>query len=237
VHRPSRFLTNIQAIGSSLRRKSTTLSSSSYSFCRCVLVSYTVFKGLSHSNQQFLGFAALSGIAINTWIRQDGLGGGLGSGNAGTGLTLNKYFVAPILVRNTVLHFYSGLQSTFCCLSQQLASFYLHCSLFWSERSPGCRCLLQANLLTCLTSLAESFISPWSYPLFSTCASCCVPSACTESNLIESSAICVYYWITKYYCAYSPIAFAIWFLTVLPNSRSYHFHKYVYSLNKPGTQS
>ncbi|KAG6837726.1 hypothetical protein H0H93_003528 [Arthromyces matolae] len=41
---------------------------------------------------QLLGFAALSGIVINTWISSGGLGGGLGQpgGQSGTSVTLNR---------------------------------------------------------------------------------------------------------------------------------------------------
>jgi len=40
----------------------------------------------------FLGFAALSGFVINTWVKSGGLGGGLGKagGQTGTGVTLNR---------------------------------------------------------------------------------------------------------------------------------------------------
>ena len=42
---------------------------------------------------QLLGFAALSGIAISSWISNGGLGGGLGKGGVKTGIpiTLNRY--------------------------------------------------------------------------------------------------------------------------------------------------
>jgi len=47
---------------------------------------------------QFLGFAALSGIALNTWISQGGLGGGLGKGQTGTAVTLNRSTVYLLLL-------------------------------------------------------------------------------------------------------------------------------------------
>lgn len=40
---------------------------------------------------QLLGFAALSGIAIDGWIKQGGLGGGIGDGNTGSPITLNWF--------------------------------------------------------------------------------------------------------------------------------------------------
>ncbi|KAF8522981.1 plasma-membrane choline transporter-domain-containing protein [Gautieria morchelliformis] len=44
---------------------------------------------------QFLGFAALSGIVLHSWIQDGGLGGGVGSGtngfNTGTRVTLNQH--------------------------------------------------------------------------------------------------------------------------------------------------
>lgn len=41
---------------------------------------------------QLLGYAALSGTALHTWISQGGLGGGLGKdgGHSGTAVTLNR---------------------------------------------------------------------------------------------------------------------------------------------------
>jgi hypothetical protein len=47
--------------------------------------------------KKFLGFAALSGIVLNTWISQGGLGGGLGKGSTGTGVTLNRFEVVDSL--------------------------------------------------------------------------------------------------------------------------------------------
>ncbi|KAF7964692.1 hypothetical protein HWV62_4171, partial [Athelia sp. TMB] len=41
---------------------------------------------------QFLGFAALSGIVLSEWISEGGLGGGAGSGNTGTSVTLDSWF-------------------------------------------------------------------------------------------------------------------------------------------------
>ncbi|KAH9485401.1 Protein PNS1 [Psilocybe cubensis] len=49
---------------------------------------------------QFLGFAAVSGVALNTWISQDGLGGGLGKGGGQTGtvVTMNRSTVYLLLL-------------------------------------------------------------------------------------------------------------------------------------------
>jgi len=49
---------------------------------------------------QLLGFAALSGISLNTWISQGGLGGGLGKegGQTGTAVTLNRSTVYLLLL-------------------------------------------------------------------------------------------------------------------------------------------
>lgn len=47
---------------------------------------------------QLLGFAALSGIAIDGWIKQGGLGGGIGDGNTGSPITLNWHTVYLLLL-------------------------------------------------------------------------------------------------------------------------------------------
>ncbi|KAG6830173.1 hypothetical protein H0H92_001903 [Tricholoma furcatifolium] len=49
---------------------------------------------------QFLAFAALSGIVINSWISSGGLGGGLGKsgGQSGTAVTLNQHTVYLLLL-------------------------------------------------------------------------------------------------------------------------------------------
>ncbi|TFK44695.1 plasma-membrane choline transporter-domain-containing protein [Crucibulum laeve] len=49
---------------------------------------------------QFLGFAALSGIALNSWISEGGLGGGLGKtgGKTGAAVTLNRSTVYLLLL-------------------------------------------------------------------------------------------------------------------------------------------
>lgn len=60
-------------------------------FCSPLL---TFFK---KQKKKLLGFAALSGIVLSTWISQGGLGGGLGKGNTGTGVTLNRFEVVDFL--------------------------------------------------------------------------------------------------------------------------------------------
>ncbi|KAL0955969.1 hypothetical protein HGRIS_002152 [Hohenbuehelia grisea] len=47
---------------------------------------------------QLLGYAALSGIVISSWISQGGLGGGVGKGNTGTAVTLNRSTVYLLLL-------------------------------------------------------------------------------------------------------------------------------------------
>lgn len=40
---------------------------------------------------QLFGFAVISGLVLNTWISQGGLGGGLGNGSeTGSSITLNR---------------------------------------------------------------------------------------------------------------------------------------------------
>ncbi|KAJ7218063.1 plasma-membrane choline transporter-domain-containing protein [Mycena pura] len=47
---------------------------------------------------QFLGFAAVSGIAIESWVKDGGLGGGLGKDNTGTSVSLNQSTVYLLLL-------------------------------------------------------------------------------------------------------------------------------------------
>jgi hypothetical protein len=47
---------------------------------------------------QFLGFAALSGIVIASWVKDGGLGGGLGKTKTGTKVTLNQSTVYLLLL-------------------------------------------------------------------------------------------------------------------------------------------
>ncbi|KAF7985040.1 hypothetical protein HWV62_8873 [Athelia sp. TMB] len=53
---------------------------------------------------QFLGFAALSGIVLSEWISEGGLGGGAGSGNTGTSVTLDS----GVCVYYWITKYYSG---------------------------------------------------------------------------------------------------------------------------------
>ncbi|EIM79183.1 DUF580-domain-containing protein [Stereum hirsutum FP-91666 SS1] len=46
---------------------------------------------------QFAGFVVVSALALSTWISQGGLGGGLGSGNTGTSVTLDRHTVYLLL--------------------------------------------------------------------------------------------------------------------------------------------
>lgn len=54
--------------------------------------------------KQLLGFAALSGIVLNTWISQGGLSGGLGKGQTGTSVTLNRSEVVDSLYVSLTSH-------------------------------------------------------------------------------------------------------------------------------------
>ncbi|CCM05448.1 uncharacterized protein FIBRA_07667 [Fibroporia radiculosa] len=47
---------------------------------------------------QLAGFAVLSGIAVNEWVKSGGLGGGIGSGNTGSSVTLNYHTVILLLL-------------------------------------------------------------------------------------------------------------------------------------------
>ncbi|KAJ7680327.1 plasma-membrane choline transporter-domain-containing protein [Mycena polygramma] len=47
---------------------------------------------------QFLGFAALSGIVISSWVKDGGLGGGLGKSKTGTAVSLNQSTVYLLLL-------------------------------------------------------------------------------------------------------------------------------------------
>ncbi|KAI0062896.1 DUF580-domain-containing protein [Artomyces pyxidatus] len=56
---------------------------------------------------QFAGFCVVSGLALSTWISQDGLGGGVGSGDTGTAASIFRWNTAPtrklsFLVSHTV---------------------------------------------------------------------------------------------------------------------------------------
>ena len=59
---------------------------------------------LTFLKKKFLGFAAVSGVALSTWISQGGLGGGLGKGHTGTGVTLNRFEVVDSLCVSLTSH-------------------------------------------------------------------------------------------------------------------------------------
>ncbi|PCH43440.1 DUF580-domain-containing protein [Wolfiporia cocos MD-104 SS10] len=47
---------------------------------------------------QFAGFVVLSAISVNEWVKSGGLGGGIGSGDTGTSVTLNYHTVILLLL-------------------------------------------------------------------------------------------------------------------------------------------
>ncbi|KAG8910798.1 putative choline transporter, neither null mutation nor overexpression affects choline transport, partial [Tulasnella sp. 418] len=47
---------------------------------------------------QLAGFAVVSGLALNTWISEGGLGGGVGSGTTGNSITLNRHTAYLLLL-------------------------------------------------------------------------------------------------------------------------------------------
>jgi hypothetical protein len=71
---------------------------------------------------QFLAYAGLSGYVIHKLIAENGLGGGVGSHNTGTSITLNQYAsVLTTHVRATDER--SGTPFTCCSSSRQLPWF------------------------------------------------------------------------------------------------------------------
>ncbi|THH19968.1 hypothetical protein EW146_g1298 [Bondarzewia mesenterica] len=46
---------------------------------------------------QFAGYCVLSSIVLSSWVSNDGLGGGVGNGNTGTSITLNRHTVYLLL--------------------------------------------------------------------------------------------------------------------------------------------
>ncbi|KIJ68160.1 hypothetical protein HYDPIDRAFT_83809 [Hydnomerulius pinastri MD-312] len=97
---------------------------------------------------QLLGFAALSGIVISQWVKDGGLGGGLGNGSqTGTSVTLNRRHTVYLLLLVTA----AGLL---------LASAYLMLARAFT------RAIMHITLIL---------------------------------SIALNIAICVYYWITKYY--------------------------------------
>ncbi|KII92408.1 hypothetical protein PLICRDRAFT_102406 [Plicaturopsis crispa FD-325 SS-3] len=78
---------------------------------------------------QFLGFAALSGIAINTWISSGGLGGGLGKGSTGTAVTLNKSTVYLLLLVTAAALL---LSTAYIMLTRTFTRLIMHATLILS---------------------------------------------------------------------------------------------------------
>ncbi|KAG2015548.1 integral to plasma membrane protein [Coprinopsis cinerea AmutBmut pab1-1] len=97
---------------------------------------------------QLLGFAALSGVALKSWIDEGGLGGGIGKtgGKTGSAVTLNKSTVYMMLLVTAVAVLLSSL---YLMLTRAFTKIIMHITL----------------VLT----------------------------------IILNIAICIYYWITKYY--------------------------------------
>ncbi|KAJ6625642.1 plasma-membrane choline transporter-domain-containing protein, partial [Mycena sp. CBHHK59/15] len=95
---------------------------------------------------QFLGFAALSGIAISSWIKDGGLGGGLGKGNTGTAVSLNQSTIYLLLLVTAAAVL---LSTVYLMLVRAFTKTIMHITLILS--------------------------------------------------IVLNIAICVYYWLTKYY--------------------------------------
>ncbi|KAJ6499296.1 plasma-membrane choline transporter-domain-containing protein [Mycena sanguinolenta] len=95
---------------------------------------------------QFLGFAAVSGIAISEWVKDGGLGGGLGKDNTGTAVTLNRSTVYLLLLVTAAALLLSTIYLT---LVRAFTKVIMHITLIL--------------------------------------------------NILLNIAICVYYWLTKYY--------------------------------------
>ncbi|KAF9784470.1 plasma-membrane choline transporter-domain-containing protein [Thelephora terrestris] len=78
---------------------------------------------------QFAGFAVVSGLAIATWVSQDGLGGGVGSGNTGTSITLNKHTVYLLLFVSAAALAFSTLYLVF---TRTFTKMVMHVTLLLS---------------------------------------------------------------------------------------------------------
>ncbi|ESK97172.1 integral to plasma membrane protein [Moniliophthora roreri MCA 2997] len=80
---------------------------------------------------QFLGFAALSGISINSWIKSGGLGGGLGrsGGRTGTAVTLNASTVYLLLLVTAAALL---LSATYLMLTRAFTRQIMHVTLILS---------------------------------------------------------------------------------------------------------
>lgn len=67
---------------------------------------------------QFAGFVVLSALVISEWVKQGGLGGGLG-GNTGTAVTLDSWVILPMRGGHEHQRSYgllSAIPYTFFCL-------------------------------------------------------------------------------------------------------------------------
>ncbi|KAF8586325.1 DUF580-domain-containing protein [Ramaria rubella] len=82
---------------------------------------------------QFLGFAALSGIVLHSWVQDGGLGGGIGGGtdgsNTGTRITLNKHTaILLLLVTGAAL----VLSTVYLVFVRAFTKFIMHLTLIMS---------------------------------------------------------------------------------------------------------
>ncbi|KAF8844322.1 DUF580-domain-containing protein [Paxillus ammoniavirescens] len=76
---------------------------------------------------QLLGFAALSGIVISQWVKEGGLGGGLGSGGqTGTAVTLNWHTVYLLLLVTAAALF---LSTAYLMLARAFTQAIMHITL------------------------------------------------------------------------------------------------------------
>ncbi|KAH6913822.1 integral to plasma membrane protein [Coprinopsis sp. MPI-PUGE-AT-0042] len=78
---------------------------------------------------QLLGFAAVSAIALNTWIKEGGLGGGLGkqsSGRTGSAVTLNRHTVYLLLLVTAVAVLLSAI---YLMLTRAFTRIIMHITL------------------------------------------------------------------------------------------------------------
>ncbi|RDB16947.1 Protein PNS1 [Hypsizygus marmoreus] len=80
---------------------------------------------------QFLGFAALSGVVISTWVSAGGLGGGLGKsgGQSGTAVTLNRSTVYLLLLVTAAALL---LSTTYLMLTRAFTRMIMHITLVLS---------------------------------------------------------------------------------------------------------
>ncbi|KAJ7346621.1 plasma-membrane choline transporter-domain-containing protein [Mycena albidolilacea] len=95
---------------------------------------------------QFLGFVAVSGIAISQWVKSGGLGGGLGKTHTGTSVSLNQSTVYLLLLVTAAALL---LSTIYLLLVRAFTKTIMHITLIL--------------------------------------------------NILMNIAICVYYWLTKYY--------------------------------------